>query len=61
MLRSLDKYFIFKVFTDFKVVLNVLNIVLNVKQWGTYDLISVSLKMAQLGPKRVWGVNLTSV
>jgi hypothetical protein len=41
--------------------LNVLNIVLNVKQWGTYDLISVSLKMAQLGPKHVWGVNLTSV
>jgi hypothetical protein len=30
-------------------------------QWGTYDVVSVPLKMAQLGPKRVWGVNLKSV
>jgi hypothetical protein len=60
MLGSLDKYFIFKVFTDFKVVFKCFKYCLNVNQWGTYDLISVSLKMAQLRPKRVWGVNLTS-
>jgi hypothetical protein len=57
----LYKYFyLYKLFTDSKVVFKCFKYC-HVNQWGTYDLISVSLKMAQLGPKRVWCVNLTSV